>query len=121
MDGRLGRDVVEGEHPVVFIDLLARDLAAKDLREDVVGIVWQRGVDRHQALREAFSARPDVPSRLSSSARTSESGMSFTLSRTMRWNSTSAASPTRSSRLPESAAMTVSTLSSPSLRAMVGR
>src|SRR5690606_7085316 len=121
VNARLGCDVVESESPVVFVDFLARNLAAQNLREDVVRIIGRRGVDRHQALREAFSARPETPSRRSSSARTSESGISFALSRTMRWNITSAASPTSSSRLPESAAITVSTPSSPNLRAIVGR
>ena len=39
MDRRLGMDVVEGEHVLVFIDLRARRLAAQDFGEDVVAVV----------------------------------------------------------------------------------
>src|SRR3546814_10803891 len=39
MHRRLGSDVVEGEDVIVLIDLLTGDLAAQDLREDVVRVV----------------------------------------------------------------------------------
>src|SRR5690606_18720838 len=81
---RLRCDIVEGERPLVLVDLLARDISAQDFSEYVVGIVRLRGVDRHQALRAAFSARPDVPSRLSSSASTSASDTSLAASSTIR-------------------------------------
>src|SRR5688572_22625008 len=120
MDRRLRRDVVERQRPLVLVDRPVRNLAAQDLREHVLVVVGLGGVDRHQASRAAFSASPDVPSRRSSSAMTAESGISFSANRTRRWNKTSAASPTSSSRLLVSAATTASTASSPSLRAITG-
>jgi hypothetical protein len=37
--GRTRHDVEEGERLVVFVDLVAREFAAQDLGEDVVGII----------------------------------------------------------------------------------
>src|SRR5258706_6077278 len=68
VDRGLRIDVVEGEHVVVFVDFLARDLARDDLAENAVF---------HRASyfgRAAFSSRPERPSRRSSSPSTSCSG-----------------------------------------------
>src|SRR5690606_25889952 len=97
-------DVVERQRPLVLVDGLVRDLPSKDLREHVLIVVGQRRVDGHQAFLAAFSARPDVPSRRSSSASTRSSAMSFLASSTSKWNRTSAASPTSSSSSPANAA-----------------
>jgi hypothetical protein len=47
MDRGQGGDVVKGEDMLVFIDLVARNLAAKDLREDVLIVIGLGGIDRH--------------------------------------------------------------------------
>ena len=50
-------DVVEGERMLVLVDLLRRDLAAQDPREDVVVVIGLRGVDRHR-MTPLDRARP---------------------------------------------------------------
>ena len=82
MHRRLRVDVVEGERVLVLVDLLARQLAAQDAREDVVAVVVGHGLRfsaeaggpspcaRYFCLREAFSAMPDRPSRRASSVHT---------------------------------------------------
>ena len=52
MHRRLRMDVVEGQRKIVLVDLLARQLAAQDAREDVVAIVGG-----HRGLRTGSRAR----------------------------------------------------------------
>jgi hypothetical protein len=46
MSGSSRHDVEEGERLVVLVDLVARQLAAQDFREDVVLIIGRHGVPR---------------------------------------------------------------------------
>src|SRR5258706_1469240 len=101
-------DVVEGEHVVVLVHLAARDLARDDLAEDAIAFV-------HPGFpfgREAFSSMPERPSRRSSSASTSATGIPCQDSMTRQWNQRSAVSCTIEPRSPPFEAMTVSTASS---------
>jgi hypothetical protein len=43
MPGRARHDVEEREGAVVLVDLVARELAAQDLGEDIVGIITRHG------------------------------------------------------------------------------
>src|SRR5271169_776760 len=69
---RLRPGVVEGQHVLVLIDILARDLAAEDAGKDVVPVVFHDQISRYALLTPAlFSSIPEVPSRRASSANTS--------------------------------------------------
>src|SRR5207237_35053 len=103
-----GIDVVEGEHVVVLVHLAARDLARNDLAEDAVRV----GHGAFPFVREAFSSRPERPSRRSSSASTSPNAMPCQESMTMQWKMRSAVSCTIEPRSPLFEAITVSTASS---------
>src|SRR3546814_13773910 len=48
---RLRFDVVKGKGVFVLVNLLARQLAAQDAREDVAVVIGLGGVDRHRGLR----------------------------------------------------------------------
>ena len=96
MHRRLRVDVVEGERELVLVDLLARQLAAQDAREDVVAVVVGHGpglargrrsvtVTRHFCLRAAFSAMPDRPSRRASSVHTALGLTPTAAHRVSRW------------------------------------
>src|SRR5882762_5443371 len=105
MHRRLRPDVVEGKHVVILVDLLRRDLAARDLAENAVGVV-------HFFLA-AFSSMPEMPSRRRISASTSPGPRPWRASTIMQWNQRSAVSRTRCRRSPLFAASTVSVASSP--------
>ena len=62
MDRRQRVDVVEGERVLVLVDLLARQLAAQDLGEDVAVVIGLGGVDRH-GMTVAASARQAIARR----------------------------------------------------------
>src|SRR3546814_18977533 len=44
---RLRIDVVKGKGIIVFVHFLARNLAAQDLREDILVVIGARRIDRH--------------------------------------------------------------------------
>src|SRR2546423_1627314 len=101
-------DVVEGEHLLVLVHLAARDLARDDLAEDAIGFAH----GSCPLSREAFSSRPERPSRRSSSASTSANAMPCHDSITSRWKKRSAVSWTIEPRSSLLDAITVSTASS---------
>ena len=65
MDGGLGIDVLEGEHGIVLVDLVAGNIASQDFGENIFRII------SHRYSLASFSSIPEVPARLSSSAKTS--------------------------------------------------
>src|SRR5690349_2800660 len=107
---RLRPDVVESHHLGVLVDLLRRDLAARDLAKNAVGIVTARIVHFFLA---AFSSSPEMPSRRCISASTSPGPRPCLASTIIEWNHRSAISCTICSRSPPFAASTASVASSP--------
>ena len=114
MRRRLRVDVVEGERPLVLMDLLAGDLAAQDAGEDVGVVVGRQAADTawlisrraarrawpggqgifvvsspnatgRSRARAAFSAMPLMPSRRFSSSQTSSGRMPAATQTTIRW------------------------------------
>src|SRR5690606_25566235 len=75
MHRRLRRDVMKGQRIVVFIDAVTRDFAAQDTRKNILIVVGIARVNWHYCVLDAFSSRPETPSRRSNSASTSASGI----------------------------------------------
>src|SRR5256714_762089 len=134
MHRRERSNILEPENLVVLVDLLRRHLAAHNLAEyAVVHYVagsrepseplsrnrrtrkTRRGCRSlvSRQLRDAFSSRPDTPSRRSSSASTSSGPKPWRSSNTRQWNQRSAISAVKRILSPSLAAITASVASSP--------
>src|SRR5450755_1609805 len=127
MHRRQRSNVVKPEDLVVLVDFLRRHLAAHNLAEYAVvhsvagcravvtpgkAALGCRSLFPHQ-LRDAFSSRPDTPSRRSSSTSTSSGPMPKRSSNIRQWNHKSAISAAKRILSPSLAAITASVASSP--------